>query len=373
MAQDVSAIVIDIGSKLTKAGFAGDDAPRAVFPTLVGRPRHAGVIVGMGQGESYVGEEALSKRGILTLKYPIEHGTVTNWDDMEKVLHHTFHNELKVAPESHPVLLTEPPLNPKANREKMAQIMFDTFNSPAMFIANTAVLGLYASGRVTGIAVDSKDEVTHVVPIYEGYALPHGIVRFNLTTPDLTGYLKHLLKERGFSLSTTPAEYEDSVIQSITEKHCYVAMDFEQELQLSSNVEESYELPDGKVITLGKERFTYPEAYFQPSFLGIESAGIHQVIYNAIMKCDVDERKKFYENIVLSGDSTLLRGFAERLEKELTALVPPTMKVNVIAPPKRKDAIWIGGSILAALSNFQQMWINKDTYDESGPSAIHRI
>ncbi len=366
-------IVIDNGTGLSKNGYAGEDQPRSVWPTLIGYPRYESIMTDVDHytRDYYIGEEAINLRGVLRLVYPITHGVIEDWDAIEKIWSYTFYNDLKVDPSENPVLLTEAPFNPRENRERMASVMFENFGVPAIYVATQAILSLYASGRTTGLVVDSGDGVTHIVPIYEGFSITHAIRRIDLAGRDITEYLRRLLRQRGYSF-VSGAEKE--IVRDIKEKLCYVARDPEQERMVadSAGVDKQYMLPDGETITIGAERFLAPELFFNPSAIGLDTMPLDEHIVEAIKACDVDLRRDLYANIVLSGGSTMFEGLKDRLLKEISELVPENVEVRIIAPPERQYSVWIGGSILASLKTFQKMWVSRKEFEEAGPEVIHR-
>jgi len=361
-------VVIDNGSGVIKAGFAGDDSPKCFFPSYVGRPKHVRIMAGAVEGDVFIGRKAQELRGLLKIKYPIEHGIVSDWDDMERIWKYIYEEELKTASEEHPVLLTEAPLNPRNNREAAAQMFFETFNVPALFASIQAVLSLYSSGRTTGIVLDSGDGVTHAVPVYEGFALPNAIRRVDIAGRDVTEYLQLLLRKSGYKFTTTA---EKEVVRIIKEKTCYVAVNPSKEEKDMNGKYDDFVLPDGNVVKLGAERFKAPEILFNPELIGLEYAGIHQVVVDSINRVDLDLRKSLFANVVLSGGSTLYKEFGTRLLNEVRKLAVKDIKIKIYAPPERKYSTWIGGSILAGLSSFKKMWVSAEEFQED-PEIIHK-
>ncbi|KAJ5976104.1 hypothetical protein N7481_009811 [Penicillium waksmanii] len=368
-------IVIDNGSGTIRAGFAGEEIPSCYFPSFVGRPKHPRVMAGGLEGDSFIGTRAQDLRGLLKIRYPLEHGIVTNWEDMESIWHYVYENELKTLPEEHPVLLTEPPLNPRANRDFAAQLMFETFNVPALYMSIQAVLSLYASGRTTGVVLDSGDGVSHAVPVYEGFAIPNSIRRIDVAGRDVTEQMQLLLRKAGHVLHTSA---EKEVVRMIKEKVCYVSLDPKREekewmnsYHKSDAKAVDYALPDGRKIKIGQERYRAPEILFDPELIGLEYPGVHQIVQESITRTDLDLRKALYHNIVLSGGSTLCKNFPDRLMREIKKLAVEDMKIRISAPAERKYTTWIGGSILAGLSTFRKMWVSADEWHED-PEIIFK-
>lgn len=365
-------VVIDNGSGVIKAGFAGDQVPKCCFPNYVGRPKHVRVMAGALEGEEFVGPKAEEHRGLLSIKYPMEHGVVTDWNDMEKIWQYIYgKDQLQTFSEEHPVLLTEAPLNPRRNREKAAEIFFETFNVPALYVSMQAVLSLYATGRMTGVVLDAGDGVTHAVPIYEGFGMPHSIMRVDTAGRDVTRYLRLLLRKEGICFRTT-AEFE--IVRTIKEKACYLSRNISKEESNQGQKGKGYQyiLPDGSTLEIGQARYKAPEVLFRPDLIGEEYEGLHEVLLLAIQKSDMDLRRVLYQNIVLSGGSTLFKGFGDRLLAEIKKLSSKDTKIRISAPQERLYSTWIGGSILASLDTFKKMWVSKQEFHDGGLREFHR-
>ena len=318
---------------------------------------------------------------------PIVRGLVNDWVAMEHIWRHTFLYELRVAPEEQNVLWVEMPMNPKSSRELLARLCFGTFGVPALFIVNTAVLSLFASGRITGIVLTSGDGATTAVPVYEGYSMPHAMLRVDLGGRDLTDYMMRLMNANSADCQLFPTNSADrELVNDIKKKLCFVSRDGSHAAAQTVDEEHSprapvrthsadraeYEMPDGNTVSICEERFRCPEPLFHPPAIGVDAPGAPELVHLAITRCDPELHEELYGNIVLAGGSTMFDGFANRMQREVAARAPPAVRTRVIAPPERKYSAWIGGSILAELPSSQLMWVTKVEYDEAGPQIVHQ-
>lgn len=380
-------IVCDNGTGFVKCGFAGSNFPAHIFPSLVGRPilRSQTKIGNIEIKDLHVGDEASQLRSNLEVNYPMDNGIVRNWDDMKHVWNHTFFDKLQIEPKQCKVLLTEPPMNPMKNRERMITEMFETYHFEGVYIAVQAVLTLYAQGLLTGVVIDSGDGVTHIVPVYEGFALPHLTRRLDIAGRDITKYLIKLLLLRGWAFNAS-ADFE--TVRMIKEKLCYVGYDVEIEEKLANETTvlvEQYTLPDGRVINVGGERFGAPEALFQPHLIGVESAGVAELLFSTINAADIDTRAEFYKHIVLSGGSTMYPGLPSRLEREIKQLYLERIlkgdtsklskfKIRIEDPPRRKHMVFLGGAVLAdIIKDKEEVWISRAEFQEQGVSVLKKL
>ena len=373
-----------------KAGLSTDNFPRAVFASVLGRAilkRSSANKASKPTAEIVFGNEAVEQRQFLDLSYPMDHGVIQKWDDMELLWEHTFKDCLKVNDlNGRRILLTEPPLNPKKNRERMVQTMFETFGFGGVHVGVQAVMTLYAQGLQTGVVVDAGDGVTHIVPVFDGYALPHLTRRLDIAGRDITRQLVQLLFNRGYQQSFH-SDSDLETVRKIKEQLCFVSADLDIDRRLGREttalLSEYHISGNGDrplKLKLAEERFEAPEILFQPSLIGKECPGLAEQLFLTIQGADMDLRSELYRNIVLSGGSTMFPGLPTRLERDLRDLhtkriaggtASNKLKIKILDPPKRKHAVFTGAAVLADLmADNAAFWISKQEWDEQGARII---
>jgi actin-related protein 2 len=377
-------IVCDNGTGFVKCGYAGSNFPAHIFPSMIGRPlmRYEEDFKNIDLKDVMVGDECSLHRSMLEISYPVDNGIVQDWKGMGHLWDYTFKERLKVEPKEHKILLTEPPLNPKDNQKKMLQVMLETYQFEAAKVSIQAMLVLYAQGLLTGVVVDSGDGVTHIVPVWEGICPPQLIKRLNVAGRHMTRYLIKLLQVRGYAFNRS-ADFE--TVRQIKEQFCYVGHDLEVESRLALETTvlmQSYTLPDGRIIKLGRERYEAAEVLFKPSLIDVEGDGMADMLFNMIQDADIDLRPAFYKHIVLSGGSTMYPGLPSRLEKEMKHLYLTKIlkndkkklskfKLRIEDPPRRKHMVFLGGSVLAdIMKDRSEFWISKKEWEEHGANII---
>ncbi|XP_076221138.1 actin-related protein 2 isoform X3 [Nomia melanderi] len=387
-------IVCDNGTGFVKCGYAGANFPAHIFPSIVGRPiiRAVNKIGDIDVKDVFhmpdlmVGDEASKLRSMLEISYPMQNGIVRNWEDMCHVWDYTFGKEkMNINPKECKILLTEPPMNPITNREKMIEVMFEKYGFAGTYIAIQAVLTLYAQGLISGVVVDSGDGVTHICPVFEERALPHLTRRLDIAGRDITMHLIKLLLLRGYAFNHS-ADFE--TVRMMKEKLCYIGYNIETEEKLALETTvlvESYTLPDGRVIKVGGERFAAPEALFQPHLINVEAQGIAELVFSTIQGAAIDIRSELYKHIVLSGGSTMYPGLPSRLEREIKQLYLQRVlkndtsklnkfKIKIEDSPRRKDMVFMGGAVLAEITKDRDaVWITKEEYEEKGLSVLKKL
>lgn len=373
-------IVLDNGSAVVKAGFSGESKPKVFEHNIAGRPKYDKVMNNGLPNDTYVGNKAQKYRGLLKLRKPMDRGVVTHWDDMELIWSHIFEDCLQLnwrsnELEEHPLLITEAPSNTKENRETMCEVLFEKFNFDVLYVAPPSVLSLYSSGQTTGCVVDCGDGYCSSTPVFEGFTLPSTIRRIDLGGRDLTEQLQfYIRKTNGVSMFKSS---EQEIVRTIKEKAGYVANNYiQEELEYNEDVSRSkvteFKLPDGQLLSLGKAKYRIPEILFDPMIIHSECDNLPTMITQSLNLVDMDIRSKLRSNVVLSGATTMFKGFGERLLNELETLTPNETQMRIVAPIQRKYTAWIGGSIFANSFAFKKLLLTKKSWSED-PNLVHSM
>ncbi|NXJ14746.1 ACTL9 protein, partial [Odontophorus gujanensis] len=356
-------VVIDMGTRSCRVGFSGHHSPSAEVSTLVGYQMGSEE----ARSEVVIGEEALLYPDSEIMDV-MHNGLIINWEAAESLWKHLLEHELRVNPEDHPLLLTEPPFSPTCSREIIAEIAFEVLGTPGLFVAPQSVLSVYTHGKISALVLDMGHAATRAVPVLEGRSIAYSSKQTDVAGRCLTWYLSTLLEDMGHTLS----EGMSHVVEDIKRTCCYVTTDFQSLPPPGSHTTDIF-LPDGMTLTLSKELFQCPEVLFNPPpNWGDSFVSIQETVQKSLAQLPKEIMPTVCANILLCGGSSLFKGLEKRLCHELQSHLPSGTMVEVVGSALRRHAAWTGGSILASLHNFQSCWIRQDEYYEVGPCIVHQ-
>lgn len=360
-------LIIDSGSSTIKAGLAGDKIPSLTIPSFVGRAKDPRTLK-KRTSNTYVGFEAERNISHLKLRYPINRGKVDNWTDVEDLWKYVF-SSLSLTSNAQPVIVSETSFNPCESREKTAEMFFETFNVPGLLLASQGILSLYSTGATTGVILDCGEGTTQITPIYEGFSITQAITSMNLAGKDLTEHLVRLLMRSGHSISSS---HDMELARTIKEQKCYVSP---AKIDMNSPSEralpETFTMPDGRIIPLSNERYLASEILFTPDRLGLELPGISQLLINSVQSTSIDLRKNLYSKIYVTGGTSLMTGFGQRLLGDIKKASPKDVKVKMTLANNRINACWLGASVLSKTSEFRNSVVNRSRYEEEGKRIFY--
>ena len=373
-------IVLDIGSGEIKAGFSGEEKPKIIFKNIIGEPKYKKVLHAFNKENQeinvqYIGEDCDKNMGVIKLKNPVRHGIFSNEQDILSIFNYIY-SKLGLNSEEiqqHPLLVTEPLLNPYTNREKIASTLFESLGAPAVFFASQPILSLFSTSSTSGTVLESGEGVTQSCVVYEGFSLPNSYERFDYGGADVSEYLKLLLKKKGYNFYNST---EFRLVNEIKENSCFclsnnLNIDINNAKKGLNRNPINYYLPDGTSISIGEERLLAPEILFNTEYMGKEYLSLSDIIMSSINKVEIQLRQKLYENILLSGGNTAFRGLKDKLTDEIKNKAYKNLKINLKSTPKPEYCCWLGGNIISTLEIFKKMCVNKNEWNEKGTKIVH--
>ena len=373
-------IVLDIGSGEIKAGFSGEEKPKIIFKNIIGEPKYKKVLRAFNKENQeinvqYIGEDCDKNMGVIKLKNPVKHGIFSNEQDILSIFNYIY-SKLGLNSEEiqqHPLLVTEPLLNPYTNREKIASTLFESLGAPAVFFASQPILSLFSTSSTSGTVLESGEGVTQSCVVYEGFSLPNSYERFDYGGADVSEYLKLLLKKKGYNFYNST---EFRLVNEIKENSCFclsnnLNIDINNAKKGLNKNPINYYLPDGTSISIGEERLLAPEILFNTEYMGKEYLSLSDIIMSSINKVEIQLRQKLYENILLSGGNTAFRGLKDKLTDEIKNKAYKNLKINLKSTPKPEYCCWLGGNIISTLEIFKKMCVNKNEWNEKGTKIVH--